>query len=98
MDNPLTEKEEETERAYQVLMAAYQEAVREEDRLAVLFGKALTQLFEEHARWQQNYFRYRGWDRDHRINWIYYIQEQAEQGLPMAQQVMAKALAIRMAS
>lgn len=83
---------------YEKEMVIYQEQLAEEKRLEVLFGKALSHLFNECPYWQQNRDRYLRWNRDQRIVWIYYIQEQAEQGLPMAQQLMAKALAIRMAS
>lgn len=88
---------DEDEVHYARELAIYAEALKEEDRLEKLFFAALAKLNDTDTRWEGNYNCYRRWNKTKRIIWIYQMQERAEQGLPMAQQLMAAALAIRMA-
>lgn len=57
---------------------------------------ALRMLASEQPRWQANYDKFQHWSMDKRLHWIKYIELQADDGLPMAQELMAKALWVRM--
>ncbi len=67
----------------------------ENARMLRLYLAALTELNAE-QRWKSNYRAFMRWDHAQRLKWIAYIEKQAAQGLPMAEQLMSRALFIRM--
>ena len=63
---------------------------------AALYTKALVALSAEHRRWESNLTVFRGWDLNRRMKWIADIERAAKLELPMAEELMTRALAIRM--
>lgn len=90
-----TEFDQEEQR-YRAEVKTYLEIRDEEDRLEELFLTALSILATENLCWASNRLAFYRWSRGRRITYIYYTQDQAALGLPMAQQLMAKVLALRM--
>lgn len=61
-----------------------------------LYYEALFRMAEENPAWNSNINRLRRWDDEDRLWWIGRIEQQAAEGLPMAQKLVARALLIRM--
>lgn len=62
-----------------------------------LFMRALDSLKREHRKWVSNYSVYLRQNTLQRLHWIGKLEQQAAAGLPMAGEIVARALAIRMA-
>jgi len=60
------------------------------------YDMALTLLALENKKWISNKNTYNHWDPETRLWWIKRVEEEAAKGLPMATELVAKALMIRM--
>ncbi len=61
-----------------------------------LYAVALLALSREQRSWVSNHRAFSHWDAKQQTRWISYIEKQAQAGLPMAEELMTRALAIRM--
>ena len=68
----------------------------EEIRMVNLYLEALKQLRDDHHKWSSNLAWYFKQDLARRVWWIKCIERQAAAGLPMAGEVVARVLAVRM--
>lgn len=65
----------------------------------LLFARALRNLeANDRVKWGANYRVYSFWASPKRLRYIEYIQEEATLGLPMAQELMAEVVRLRMTS
>ncbi len=62
----------------------------------LLYSKALVQLATEQRIWVSNQRAFSRWEPKQQTRWIKHIEQQAQAGLPMAEELMTRALAIRM--
>ena len=63
---------------------------------AQLYRQALRHLWVDNARWNSNKEKFDAWDTDTQLWWIRSIEKSAAEGLPMAVELVTKALEIRM--
>ena len=61
-----------------------------------LFDEALARLSDTDDRWRANYQKWIRWDVDTMYWYIGRIKTQAQQGLPMAQTLLAEVIVIRL--
>lgn len=64
--------------------------------LIAIYDNALKQLAIEYRKWGSNHYRYRYWTTAQRLKWIDHIEAKAVDGLPMAQEIVTKVIALRM--
>jgi hypothetical protein len=61
-----------------------------------LYWRALTGLYRADQRWYSNYSMFDYWPDDKRDWWIDSIELKAKTGLPMAEQIIAEVVRLRM--
>lgn len=61
-----------------------------------VFKNALYNLALNQVAWRSNYERYAKWDEHTRLWWIETIKRSAMEGLPMAKQLMAEVVKVRL--
>ena len=64
--------------------------------LVTVYDNALKMLALENCKWGSNHYRYIHWTTEQRVKWIDHIEAKAVDGLPMAKEIVAKAIALRM--
>lgn len=69
---------------------------KEKEAKRALYSKALYVLAGSDSKWISNQRAFNRWDLSQQTKWIRHIEKQAQAGLPMAEELMTRALAVRM--
>ena len=63
---------------------------------AIRFVRALAELAREKDAWHKNLMIFSRWDGTRKLKYMAYIEKQAQHGLPMAEELIAKVVELRL--